>query len=101
MINFFTAHPAGVGLILGIVFFPRLTLLAMLVFTGFVSGGILWWLGFFFMPRLLVAFLSLPYWHTNPVLVFSAWVIALFGEVFEKKVFYPPRVIRIVRERRG
>lgn len=64
-----------------ITFFPRLTLL----FSSVAFGGFLWWLGFFFMPRLLVACLATYYyWPTNPVLVFISWFVALTGEVFEK-----------------
>ena len=61
--------------LLGLAFFPRLWLL----FGGFATGGILWWLGLIFTPHLLVAILSLPYWETNPMLVIVAWVLALLG----------------------
>jgi hypothetical protein len=65
-----------------IAFFPRLTLL----FSSVPFGGFFWWLGFFFMPRLLVAVLAtVAYGHTNPLLVGVAWFVALTGEVMEKK----------------
>jgi hypothetical protein len=84
--SFYDAHPHWFILILGLMFLPRVTLVWMLLFTNFVSGGWLWWLGFIFCPRLLIAFLSLPYWGTNAVLVFGAWLCALGGETAEKSV---------------
>lgn len=71
----------GIFTLIFLTFFPRLTLL----FGTFVSGGWLWWLGWVFTPHLLVAFLSLPYWDTNPVLVIFAWLIALGGTSAEVK----------------
>lgn len=66
--------------------FPRLTLLfGSFVFGSFVFGGWLWWLGWVLAPHLLVAFLSIPYWDTNPVLVVIAWFIALGGTPLEFK----------------
>lgn len=63
-------------------FFPRLTLL----FSSVPFGGFFWWLGLFFMPRLLVAVLAtVAYGQTNPLLVAVAWFVALTGEVMEKK----------------
>jgi hypothetical protein len=56
----------------------------MLFLTDFVSGGIMWWLGFIFAPRLLIAFLSLAYWEQNSTLVVLAWICALMGESAEK-----------------
>lgn len=64
-----------------VTFFPRLTLL----FSSVVSGGFLWWLGFFFCPRFLVAVLATAaYWNTNPMLVTISWFVAIFGEAIEK-----------------
>lgn len=64
-------------------FFPRLTLL----FGGVDWGGPLWWLGWLFAPRLLVAVLAtFAYWHANPFLVIAAWLVALSGESSEKYV---------------
>lgn len=48
------------------------------------SGSSLCWLGWIFFPRFTVAFCSIPYAGTNPVLVILAWLVALFGEGFEK-----------------
>lgn len=78
-INFWNVH--GVFFLVFITFFPRLTLL----FSSVAFGGVLWWLGFFFLPRVLVASLAtVAYFHTNPILVTISWVIALGGEIFEK-----------------
>ena len=73
----------GVFFLFFITLFPRLTLL----FSSVAFGGIFWWLGFFFAPRVLVAFLAtFAYWETNPVLVTISWIIALSGETSEKYV---------------
>jgi hypothetical protein len=67
-----------------IAFFPRLTLL----FSSVPSGGALWWLSWLIAPRLLVAVLAtLNYWNQNPLLVVTAWLIALGGESSEKMIF--------------
>lgn len=66
--------------------FPRITLAVSSV----VSGGVMWWLGWLFAPHLLVAFLAIPYWHTDPWLVFFAWSTALAGtksEVSSTRLF--------------
>lgn len=66
-----------------IAFFPRLTLL----FSSVATGGLLWWLGFIFAPRVLVAVLAtVNYWHMNPILVLISWSVALSGESTEKVV---------------
>ncbi|EQC48257.1 hypothetical protein M899_3250 [Bacteriovorax sp. BSW11_IV] len=71
----------GVFFLIFITIFPRLTLF----FSNVVSGGLLWWLGFIFAPRLLVAILAtIAYWETNPVLVMFSWIVALSGESTEK-----------------
>jgi hypothetical protein len=69
--QFLTHH--GIFVLICLALFPRLTLLI----ASFVTGGWLWWPGLVFTPRLLVAFLALPYWHTNPVLVVIAWSLAV------------------------
>lgn len=80
MTNFWDHH--GLFFLLFITVFPRLTL----IFSNVATGGILWWLGFIFAPRLLVALLAtLTYWQTNPILVIASWVVALSGESGEKK----------------
>lgn len=77
------------GLFLGffflvfITFFPRLTL----IFSSVPFGGFLWWLGFFFAPRILVAVLAtVNYWNANPILVAIAWLVAIGGESTEKVI---------------
>lgn len=78
-INYWDKH--GVFLLFFITIFPRLTLL----FSSIAFGGFLWWLGFIFCPRILIASLAtVAYFHTNPILVVNAWIVALGGEVFEK-----------------
>lgn len=64
-------------------FFPRLTLL----FSSVLTGGFLWWLGWIFAPRLLVAILATTaFWHTNTTLVVFTWLWAMGGESTEKKI---------------
>jgi hypothetical protein len=78
-IDFWTVH--GWGFILAMCFFPRLTLIF-----GTVHGGLLWWLGLIFVPRLQVAIIAtLRYGETNPMLVALTWLWALSGESGEKK----------------
>ena len=79
MTNFFTHH--GVLVLICLALFPRLTLL----FAGFLTGGWLWWVGWIFTPHLLVAILALPYFHTNPVLVVVAWIMAFSGSSYEAR----------------
>ena len=71
----------GVFFLIFISIFPRLTLL----FSSVAFGGIFWWLGFFFAPRLLVAILAtVSYWNTNKILVIISWLLAIGGESSEK-----------------
>lgn len=84
-VDFFDKH--NLFFLLSISLFPRLTL----IFSGLLVGSIefgsslLWWLGFFFAPRILVATLAtISYWRTNPILVIFSWLIALGGESSEK-----------------
>jgi hypothetical protein len=83
-IDFFSKH--GWIFLISISLFPRLTLLVSgLIFGSIEFGGILWWLSFFFAPRILIATLAtLSYWQTNPILVICSWLIALGGESSEK-----------------
>jgi hypothetical protein len=77
--NYWDRH--GVFFLLFITLFPRLTLL----FSSVAAGGLLWWLGFIFAPRLLVAMLAtIAYWEANPVLVLLSWMVAFSGELGEK-----------------
>lgn len=71
--NFFDNH--SIFALLGLAIFPRITLLV----ASFATGGFFWWLGWLITPHLLVAILSLPYWHSNPVLVIFAWFMAFAG----------------------
>lgn len=85
-IDFFAKH--SWFFLFAIALFPRLTLLVSGLLVGSIEfGGLVWWLGFFFAPRILVAVLAtISYWHTNQVLVILAWLIALGGESSEKFV---------------
>jgi len=80
LLNFWDVH--GFWFILFMFFFPRLTLL----FSSVATGGILWWLGWIFAPRLIVAILAThSYGMTNTVLVVLTWLWALGGETVEKE----------------
>lgn len=83
-IDFFSKH--GWIFLFSIALFPRLTLLVSgLLVNSIEFGGLLWWLGFFFAPRILVAVLAtIAYWQTNQILVILAWLIAMGGESSEK-----------------
>jgi hypothetical protein len=83
-IDYFNKH--GWIFLFSVALFPRFTLLVSGLLVGSVEfGGLLWWLGFFFAPRILVACLAtVAYWNTNPVLVIISWLIALGGESSEK-----------------
>ena len=78
----------GIFFLIFLTIFPRLTLL----FSSVPFGGLFWWLGWFFAPRLLVAVLAtIAYWNTNPLLVIIAWLFALGGESGEK--YYIHRMV--------
>ncbi|MFT5703066.1 MAG: hypothetical protein ACJAZX_000800 [Rickettsiales bacterium] len=78
----------GIFFIIFLFIFPRLTLLLSSV----AFGGLFWWIGWLFMPRLLIAILATTYyWENNKILVIFSWIWALSGEAFEKrsvKFFY-------------
>ena len=77
--SFWTNH--GVFQLLGWVFFPRI----MFIFFSVMTGGLGFWLGVLFVPRIMVAFWATTYyWHTNPLLCIMAWIFALSGETKEK-----------------
>lgn len=83
IIDFWTRH--GLFFLFFMALFPRLTLL----FSSVPFGGLLWWLGLIFAPRLLVAILAtVTYWTTNPILVIISWLFVLGGESSEKTVIY-------------
>ena len=80
MQGFWTVH--GIWFVIFMFFFPRLTLL----FSSVATGGIFWWLGFIFTPRILVAILATKFYgHTDTILVVLTWLWAFYGENFEKK----------------
>lgn len=77
--NYWDAH--ALGLLIGLALLPRLTLLL----SSIATGGLVWWLGWLFAPRILVATLAtISYFEANPLLVVAAWLIALGGESSEK-----------------
>tara|TARA_B100000029_G_C17526768_1_gene941921 strand:+ start:801 stop:1109 length:309 start_codon:yes stop_codon:yes gene_type:complete len=70
--------------LIGLTIFPRLTLL----FAN-VSSSILFWIGWLFIPRIMIAFLAtFFYWETNTILVLLSWLFAFGGESAEKKYGY-------------
>ena len=72
MTNFWTVH--SFWFLLGILCFPRLT---MLLATS-VAFGPLAWIGWLVWPSLLAAILATNYyWETNPVLCVCAWLFML------------------------
>ena len=82
--------PSGLFLLFFLALFPRLTLL----FSSIPFGGLLWWAGWFFAPRFLIACLAtIQYWQTNKTLVVVAWLVAWGGESGEK-YFIQKRVKR-------
>jgi len=85
-VDYFVNH--GWIFLISIALFPRLTLLVSGIIVGSITfGGIFWWIGFFFAPRILIASLAtVSYWNTNPALVILSWLIALGGESSEKFV---------------
>ncbi|MEZ4742664.1 MAG: hypothetical protein R3B45_09485 [Bdellovibrionota bacterium] len=79
--NFWDYH--GLFFLIFITMFPRLTLL----FSSVPFGGVFWWIGWFFAPRLLVAILAtINYWHSNKVLVVISWLVCIGGESSEKTI---------------
>jgi hypothetical protein len=80
-VNFWTNHT--IWQLLGWLFFPRI----MFWFFSAMTGGFFFWLGVFFVPRIMVAFwATVYYWDTNPILCIFAWIYALTGEMTEKTV---------------
>lgn len=78
--SFWTHH--SIFQLLGWVFFPRL----MFWFFSVMTGGFMFWVGVFFVPRIMIAFWATTYyWDTNPVLCLVAWLCAFTGESAEKK----------------
>lgn len=82
----------GYWLLFFLATFPRLTLL----FSSIPFGGLFWWIGFFFAPRVLVAILAtIGYWHTNPLLVIASWLFAISGESSEK--YFVQKKVVVIR----
>jgi hypothetical protein len=85
-VDFYINH--GWVFLIAMTIFPRITLFVSgFIFHSIEIGGLIWWLGFFFTPRLLIAILAtISYWNTNQLLVIISWLIALGGESSEKFV---------------
>jgi hypothetical protein len=74
-INFFEVH--GFWFVFFMFFFPRLTL-----FFATICGGVWWWLGLIFVPRITVAILAtIAFANTNPALVAFTWLWAFVFEI--------------------
>ena len=83
MDNFWSNHTYI--FLLGLSLFPRFTLL----FSNIISGSLLFWIGWLFLPRITIAILAtIFYSSTNPILVILSWLFALGGESAEKKYGY-------------
>ena len=64
-------------------FFPRLTMLFATTF----GGGILYWLGWVFVPRCTAATIATYlYGHSNTTLVVFAWIWAFCGDFCETTI---------------
>lgn len=69
----------GVGFIICLIFFPRITMLVVGTCGHTYAYPVLFWLGWIFAPRFVIAILATTiYWDTNPVLCILAWMCA-FG----------------------
>jgi len=87
--NFWNHH--GVLFLIFITLFPRLSL----ILSSVPFGGVMWWLGLIFTPRLLVAILAtINYWNENPILVVLSWLVCLGGEASEK-IIIKQQVIKV------
>ena len=76
-VDYWTAHPGFVGLILLFLFafFPRVSMLFTIAFTFTWKG----WLGWLFLPSFVVAYHAISiYGETNPILAGIAclWVLS-------------------------
>lgn len=80
----------GIFFLIGLALFPRITLL----FFATTPFGWLAWLGWLVTPHLLVAILALPYWHSHPVLVVIAWIMAFAGTGGESEAARRTRRLR-------
>ena len=75
---------------LAMYFFPRVTLLIATPW-----GGLFWWGGLIFLPRLMVAILATAYYgSTNTVLCLIVWIWAIRGDITEQRRI---RIFRRIR----
>jgi hypothetical protein len=77
--NFWSVHSLFFCVLM--YFFPRFTMLAATPW-----GGLFWWVGLIFAPRVTVAILALLYYgSTNFILCGFVWWWAIRGEIKEKR----------------
>jgi len=80
-VNYWDVH--GILFLIGLMIFPRLTV----IFFSAISGGFFLWAGIILFPRLFIAiFACVYYWDTNPILCLLACVLCFAGESGEKTV---------------
>lgn len=92
--SFWDEH--GIFFLLGLVLFPRLT---VIFFSHLPGMGLLFWIVFLLFPRIVIPILgAYYYWDTNPVLVVIAFFVSFSGETGEKTVVQR-KVSRRHRER--
>ena len=77
--NFWDSHT--LFFCIGMYFFPRLTLIFATPW-----GGLLWWVGLIFLPRLMIALLATMYYgNTNPFLCGFVWLWAIRSDYLEQQ----------------
>jgi len=77
-ITFYTNH--GFLFSIGLIFFPRITMLISAIWFNMATFGFFWWLGWEITPRFVIAGMaSAYYWDTNGFLVFIAWTLAVLS----------------------
>lgn len=82
-VDFWAVH--GILFCLACAFFPRITLAVLSLGMSILPVTALGILGWFFIPRILIAGIgTYYYWDTNPIVCILAWLIALSGESTEK-----------------
>lgn len=75
IMNFWDHH--GVFFLLGMLFFPRITG----IFFSFFTPGPIFWIFYFFCPRILTAIVACHYyWATNPLLCILAILLVVIEE---------------------
>jgi len=80
--NYWNRH--GIFFLLGLLCFPRFTLIFLSSF--YLRASLMNWLFLLCAPHLTVAFLSMGYFNDNPFLVMGAWLAIFGGETVEKRV---------------